>query len=204
MFSKPSACLGCPLYGNGQGFVPDEIREHAEVLFLAQNPGEHEENGTRVVGYGTRYGSRVTYLTEPCVPAPLIGPTGYLLEREYLPQARLTRNDISLANVLKCRMTVNGKRTNDMPVGKTLQACVTHCTRAYLKIPSSVRLVVAMGAHAWRFLHGPGTITDWRGFLAPGDTDTSTPVEDSHGPESPLADLESGHDRRRVRKGRTP
>ena len=43
MLPKPPACVGCPLYQTGQGFVPDENIEGAQVYVLAQNPGEQEE-----------------------------------------------------------------------------------------------------------------------------------------------------------------
>lgn len=170
MLSKPDACRGCPLYGDGRGFVPDELREDAEITIVAQNPGEYEELGKRVVDYGPRYGHRVTYRTEPCTPAPLIGPTGFQLERDYLP---VPRTQVSLCNILKCRVQVKrmatGKveRINEMPMGKTLEAAVAHCTRAHLRIPGRTRLVVAMGAHAVRFFGFPGSVTEWRGFVKP-------------------------------------
>lgn len=175
LLAKPATCTGCPLYGDGLGFVPDELREDAEVAVVAQNPGEHEETGQRITDYGPRWGRRQTYLTDNYRPAPLIGPTGFLLEREYLPILGLQRDGVSLCNVLKCRVqlpridkaTGRAERTNDMPAGKTLEAAVQHCTAAHLRIPAATRLVVAMGAHAWRFFGGPQPLTDWRGFLKP-------------------------------------
>lgn len=171
MLKKPPACDGCPLRGDGWGFVPDETRPK-RVTILAQNPGDHEEEGKRVIDYGQRFGSRQMYITAPYArgPAPLLGPTGFLLEREFLPRTGLTRDDISLCNVLKCRQQLPGKRivrTNDMPEGKVLAAAIEHCTAAYLRIPETTELVIAMGAHAWRQQGGPGTVTDWRGFLKP-------------------------------------
>lgn len=167
LLPKPAACQGCPMYGDGLGFVPDEIRDDAEVFILAQNPGENEENGLKCVDFGPRYGSRQTYVTEPTGPAPLIGPTGFMLEREFLPLAGLSRDKLSLGNLLKCRLVIKGKRVNTMPTGKVLDACVSQCTTAHLRIPPVVKLVVAMGAHAWKFMGGPAPITDWRGFLKP-------------------------------------
>jgi uracil-DNA glycosylase len=158
---KPPGCLGCPLYGDGKGFVPDEMVPGAEVLILAQNPGGDEERGERVTGYA---GGRPIY--ETCAPAPLVGKTGYELTTTYLPIAGLTRGkNVSLANVLKCRAIKNGRRTNDLPSDHDLQAAVLQCTSAHLRIPTGVRLVVAMGALAWRAMGGLGSITDWRGFL---------------------------------------
>jgi uracil-DNA glycosylase len=161
MLEKPAGCLGCPLYGDGRGFVPDELVPGAAVLILAQNPGGDEERGERVVGYS---GGRPVYETDR--PRPLIGKTGYELTTTYLPIAGLTRGkDVSLANVLKCRAVKNGRRGNDLPTGHTLEAAVLQCTSAHLRIPVGTRLVVAMGALAWKALGGVGSISDWRGFL---------------------------------------
>src|SRR5438132_352171 len=115
MLRKGPGCVGCPMYGTGDGFVPDEIRD-VPVLVLAQNPGAQEEVGERVIGYDYVRGRRIPLTaTNPSGPAPLIGPTGFDLVQEYLPLAGLTRAEVSLANVLKCRAIVNGKRTNDLP-----------------------------------------------------------------------------------------
>jgi uracil-DNA glycosylase len=149
------------MYGDGRGFVPDELVDGAEVLVLGQNPGADEERGQIVTGYA---GGKPVYA--PHAPAPLIGKTGYDLSSTYLPIAGLTRGkNVSLANVLKCRAIKNGRRTNDLPSDHDLSAAVTHCTAAHLRIPKTVRLVVAMGAVAWRAMGGMGSITDWRGFL---------------------------------------
>lgn len=164
MLPKPSACQGCPLYGDGKGFVPDE-RYDAPVTILAQNPGADEERGQRVTGYSGRV---ALYEPNQRGPAPLIGKTGYDMERTYFPIAKLERGKVSICNVLKCRVQIP-RRTNDLPTGKVLDAALDHCTSAHLRIPPSTRLVVAMGALAWRAMGGPGTITDWRGYLKPGE-----------------------------------
>ena len=166
MLPKPAACRGCGLYGDSQGFVPDRLVPDAEVLILGQNPGADEEQGERVVGI-VYSGRRRVAVKEPNPdgPAPLIGMTGYDMERTFFPLAGLTREGTSLANVLKCRQIVGGRRTNDLPKGKILQEAVTHCTAAYLRIPPTTRLVVAMGALAASYLGCPGSVSAWRGFL---------------------------------------
>lgn len=164
MLSKPEICRGCPLYGDGKGFVPDELVEGAEVCILAQNPGANEEAGEQITGYEYA-GRRRVPVTVSVSPAPLLGATGYEMERIYFPQAGLSRGEnVSLANVLKCRQIVNGKRTNDLPTGKTLAAAVKHCTTNHLKIPPATRLVVAMGALSAEYTGCPGSVHDWRGF----------------------------------------
>jgi len=161
---KPPECRGCPLYGDGQGFVPDALVEGAAVLVLGQNPGPDEERGARVTGYAE--GGKATY--EPCAQAPFLGKTGFELGRVYLPAAGLERGEVSLGNALRCRWIKDGKRVNDPPPEALLRPALEHCTKAHSRIPDSTRLIVASGALAWRACRGPGTVSTWRGYLAPG------------------------------------
>ena len=104
MLPKPDDCIGCPMYGDGLGYVPDKIPPGAKVLFLLQNPGKNEEEGRRVIGYeGPKQ-----EITEECPPQPLIGPTGYSFHKTFLPLTGVDRDEVGLANVLRCRMQVNG------------------------------------------------------------------------------------------------
>lgn len=169
MLPKPHECRECPLWGDGEGFVPDEIVD-APVLILAQNPGADEEAGMKVTGHEYA-GRRRVPVKEPYPrgPAPLIGETGYQMEQDYFPVAGLERGSVSLANVLKCRQLVTDarglkKRTNDLPTGKILAQAVAHCTMAHLRVPESTTLIVAMGALSAKFLGCPGSVSAWRGF----------------------------------------
>ena len=81
MLPKPEGCIGCPLFGDGMGFVPDEIIEGAEVFVLGQNPGEEEE----------------------AEHIPFTGRTGQRMDKRFLPLAGLTRGEnVSVGNVYKC------------------------------------------------------------------------------------------------------
>ena len=168
MLPKPPSCASCPLYQDGRGYVPDKPCNDAEVAIVAQSPGADEEAGLRVVGVEYVGHRRVPQKEpNPTGPAPLIGMTGYDMERDFFPLAGLQRSQVSLHNVLKCRWAPGGRRTNDMPSGKLLEQAVAHCTQAHMKIPGSVRLLVTMGAHAARWAGCPGSITEWRGFTFP-------------------------------------
>lgn len=142
---KPSECLGCPFFGDGDGFVPDEIVEGAKVDVWLQNPGDNEE----------RKG------------IPAVGSTGDDLNEKFLPKAGLTRGeDVNVRNVLRCRWQLpSGEKTNKLPSGKTLVQAVKHC-RVHDQ-PTGAEVSVAAGALAWRMFDGPGSITDWRGFPHP-------------------------------------
>ena len=109
---KPEACQGCPFFQDGKGFVPDEINPDAKVLIIAQNPGENEEEKAR----------------------PMVGRTGVMMQG-WLTPLGLRREQLSLANVIKCRW----QRKNYLPEKKTggfaeitLQAA-EHCQKAYLQ-----------------------------------------------------------------------
>ena len=149
--TKPEGCKGCPLYGNGKGFVPDELRHDADVLILLQNPGKTEED----------------------LGIPACGKTGAALNDTYLPLAGLTREKVSVSNVLKCRWN-NG---NTLPEGSLLDQAVSHCTENHLRVPASTTLVVLQGALAYKYATRnkqlyrpdgkPATVTDWRGYVLP-------------------------------------
>ena len=169
MLAKPNSCVGCPLYGDGLGYVPDLIVEGSDTMIVLQNPGE----------------------TEECHGAPAIGDTGQLMNATFIPLSGLHRNvrydasnsgvfnnsDVSVGNVLKCRLTGNdGRKSNDLPVGQVLTDAVQHCTHAHFKVPEHVKYIIAQGALAFKYFSGddlkegngkPSTLTDWRGHVLP-------------------------------------
>ncbi len=166
LLPKPPGCKGCPFYGNGQGFVPDAMNPNATVVVWAQNPGEHEERGERVVA---RVGGRYQFAPHP--HEPLIGPTGWTLQKDFLPLAGLTWDDIARCNTYRCR--VDGK--NSLPSVNTIIArdAALHChTRHFQGLPPRTRVVVAMGEHALWMTTGEGrekgrTLSAWRGYALP-------------------------------------
>src|SRR3990167_1563332 len=121
--NKPASCAGCPLYGTGHGFVPDELRDGATVLIVGQNPGEQEEAEGK----------------------PFVGRTGQSMEK-YLRDAGLTRDEVSVANALRCRW----RGSNDLPpITQTItKDALRHCWAAHGRIPDGTRLIVAQGDYA--------------------------------------------------------
>ena len=157
MLSKPPECRGCPAYGDGQGFVPDELKHGAPVTVIAQGPGADEEAGRRYLGSNQ---------WEPHPQAPMIGKTGRVFERTFLPLAGLDRSEVSLGNIVRCRW--NHKDTLPPLNQKVVQAAIAHCSRAHLRIPESTKVVVAMGEFAFYGLTGLlHDFNGWRGYLAP-------------------------------------
>ncbi len=176
MLPKPLSCRGCVGYGDGLGFVPD-LHQFAQVTVAAQNPGAYEERGERCL----QYVKRGIWETELGQPEPLIGPTGHALTHTWLPLAGLSRDQVNLVNMIHCRWVEGGRKVDTLPTGQVYREMVEHCTTQHLQIPPETTLIIAMGAHAFRYFGGdqlkkwsyakqsfvPATITDWRGFLLP-------------------------------------
>lgn len=140
---------------------------------MGQNPGEFEERGLRVSEKMGR-----DWVTTPTPCAPFTGPTGLVLESEYLPLAGLERGRVNLANAQRCRWG----RSNDMKPLKAPEqrAAIIHCQRAHGRIPTSTKLIVAEGEYAMWALTGEGmdkknTVGAWRGYLLPYNPQHMTP-----------------------------
>jgi uracil-DNA glycosylase len=160
MLPKPDACKGCPFFGDGQGFVPDTINDQAEVFIYAQNPGKDEEHGEHFDGE--------TY--HPTTPQPLIGRTGHMMDKSFLPVAGLTRDQVSVGNAIRCRY----KHYNDLPPldHVIMRDALWHCHTKHFKLPAKTRLVVVQGEYALYALTQQGNekhrkISDWRGYVLP-------------------------------------
>ncbi len=185
-FLKPEGCKGCPFYAKSKYITPDAFIPDAEILILAQAPGEHEEQGRAIKGYDYYGGKRVEQV-EHVRPQPLIGAAGNKLREEFWPLTKVPYNTVSRGNVIKCRPygkndlpnIAGNKPVNDITV-KELKAAVAHCTNHYLRIPASVKHVLVMGEIALYALtgeqllnykkhsedeHKKSSITEWRGWV---------------------------------------
>jgi len=127
------------MYQTGHGWVPDEHVAGATVLTIFKNPGADEETQGK----------------------PTVGKTGQWVARHLHPPAGLLRGEnVSIANILKCRW----KSGNGLPPEPILTAAMDHCTRAHLRIPPEVRVVVACGelAHRYTGARIVGAVHTWR------------------------------------------
>jgi uracil-DNA glycosylase family 4 len=75
-----SACTKCDLHKSRKKAVPGEGPAHAEIMFIGEGPGFHENEQGR----------------------PFVGASGKFLD-ELLAQAGVTRADVWITNVVKCR-----------------------------------------------------------------------------------------------------
>ncbi len=89
------ACQRCPLAHTRTHAVPGEGPATAEILFIGEAPGYHEDRQGR----------------------PFVGASGRLLER-LLADIGLKREDVFITNVVKCRPPGNRD-----PLPEEIQAC---------------------------------------------------------------------------------
>lgn len=162
MFHKPMTCVGCPFYGDGEGYVPD-TDNGSTVTFWGQNPGENEEKGLKFEGWS---GGLERWASHS--PAPLIGKTGHLLKEKFVPLA--TGREPNFGNVIRCRF----RHTNTLPKLReaSVRGAIFHC-RVHDNLSSHTTHHVALGeyaAFALGGLHGKDIINKWRGWVVPMGT----------------------------------
>jgi len=138
---KPDTCLGCPLYKDGQGWVPDHINENAAVLVISMWPSTYEyRTGIPQAGSVTE-AYRDSY-------EKYAGP---------IPK--------SYTHVIRCR----GQKGTPLPKGKALKEGAAFC-RQYDKIPAATELLVYNGVDVGKIMRpdiGVTKILKWRGFTYP-------------------------------------
>lgn len=88
-------CTDCPLHVSRTNAVPGEGPEDAEILFIGEGPGFHEDRQGR----------------------PFVGPAGNFLE-ELLQSIGMTRDQVYIANMVKCRPP-----NNRDPAPNEISAC---------------------------------------------------------------------------------
>jgi DNA polymerase len=123
-------CTRCPLAATRTQVVFGSGDPHAELMFVGEAPGFHEDqNGI-----------------------PFVGQAGKLLER-LLNGIGLSRTDVYVANVLKCRPPGNRD-----PHPEEIEACESHLFRQIELIRPA--LVATLGNFATKLLSGkPAGIT---------------------------------------------
>ena len=118
------ACQRCSLHREVLRKVPGDGNTSAEIVLVGEAPGEHEvEQGK-----------------------PFVGKVGYLLD-EFLRKAKITRSDVYITNVCRCRPTDN--RT---PLAGEIGACSGFLMRELKTIKPKV--IVCLGAIAAHCLVG--------------------------------------------------
>ena len=122
---KIHTCFDCRLSQGRTLAVPGEGPEHADLMFIGEAPGYHEDRQGR----------------------PFVGPAGQFLE-QLLASIGLTREQVFITNMVKCRPP-----NNRDPLPGEVSACRTYLNRQIELLRPKV--VVTLGRHSLaKFLPG--------------------------------------------------
>lgn len=110
-----SVCTRCSLHESRKKSVPGDGPADAEIMFIGEGPGFHENEQGH----------------------PFVGASGKFLD-QLLAQANLTRADVFIANVVKCRPPDNRD-----PSAEELTACDTYLEEQIKTINPSI--IVTLG-----------------------------------------------------------
>ena len=113
-----AGCQGCELCRQRRQAVPGEGAENADILFIGEAPGWHEDQQGR----------------------PFVGPAGQFLD-ELLQAIGLKRQDVYIANVIKCRPPANRD-----PLPSEVKACRKWLDRQIELIKP--RMIVTLGRYS--------------------------------------------------------
>ena len=110
-----AVCTNCALHKSRKKAVPGEGPAQAEIMFIGEGPGFHENEQGR----------------------PFVGAAGQFLD-QLLAQAGVTRSDVWIGNVVKCRPPENRD-----PMPEELSACNAYLERQIEAINPSI--IVTLG-----------------------------------------------------------
>jgi uracil-DNA glycosylase len=110
-----STCTNCALHHSRKKAVPGEGPAQAEIMFIGEGPGFHENEQGR----------------------PFVGAAGQFLD-QLLQQAGVTRAEVWIGNVVKCRPPGNRD-----PLPEELAACDVYLERQIAAINPSI--IVTLG-----------------------------------------------------------
>ena len=140
------SCTDCPLHRGRTNAVPGEGSPVAELMFIGEGPGFHEDRQGR----------------------PFVGPAGQLLEG-LLASIGTNRDEVFIANMVKCRPPDNRD-----PQPSEIAACSKYLDRQIELI--NPRLIVTLGRFSLgRYFPGE-SITRARGSLRQKDGRMIFPV----------------------------
>src|SRR5919199_890866 len=127
------ACRLCKLCETRTIGVPGEGSPNAEVMFIGEGPGFHEDQQGR----------------------PFVGAAGQLLV-EMLREIGLRREEVFITNVVRCRPPGNRD-----PQPDELSACDDYAQRQIAALEP--KLIVTLGRYSMARFFGPGAMRDLHG-----------------------------------------
>lgn len=118
LYDRVRSCTRCPLSRTRNHAVPGEGPLTAEVMFIGEAPGMHEDRQGR----------------------PFVGAAGQFLD-ELLTAAKLGRSDVYICNVLKCRPPGNRD-----PLPNEIEACAAFLDEQIAMLDPAV--IVSLGRYS--------------------------------------------------------
>jgi len=120
-----AVCTNCALHTSRKKSVPGDGPAHAEIMFIGEGPGFHENEQGH----------------------PFVGASGKFLD-QLLAQAGVTRSEVFIGNVVKCRPPENRD-----PLPDELSACNVYLERQIEAINPSI--IVTLGRFSMgKFMQG--------------------------------------------------
>lgn len=126
---EASGCMLCRLAKTRRQVVFGEGNPNARLMFIGEGPGKDEDASGR----------------------PFVGRAGQLLTRIIENGLKLKREDVYIANVVKCRPTVDGLGKRDRPPAPDeVAACAPYLKQQIALVAPEV--IVTLGNPSTRFL----------------------------------------------------
>jgi uracil-DNA glycosylase len=135
LYRRVANCTDCGLCNTRTQAVPGEGPADAEVMFVGEGPGFHEDQQAR----------------------PFVGPAGRLLE-ELLSAAGFRRSDVYITNVVKCRPP-----NNRDPLPAEVDACRVYLEQQISFIKP--KLIVTLGRYSLSWFFPRDSISKVHGHL---------------------------------------
>ena len=124
-----SKCRKCPLSATRNTVVFGEGRADAEIMFIGEGPGKQEDLAGR----------------------PFVGRSGELLTRIIENGMGIPRSEVYIANIVKCRPTIDFKMERDRPPAPDETASCSPWLLEQVKIIRP-RVIITLGNPATKFI----------------------------------------------------
>jgi DNA polymerase len=133
---KIKVCTKCELHRSRKEAVPGEGPTHAEIMFIGEAPGARENDQGR----------------------PFVGAAGKFLD-QLLEQAGVTRADVWITNVVKCRPPGNRD-----PLPDEIKTCTGNYLQHQIEIVNP-SIIVTLGRHSMGLFFKGAKITQIHGQM---------------------------------------
>jgi DNA polymerase len=130
------ACTKCELHRSRKNAVPGEGPTHAEIMFIGEGPGAREDEQGR----------------------PFVGASGKFLD-QLLKQAGVTRADVWITNVVKCRPPGNRD-----PLPDEIEICTSNYLQHQIKLVAP-SIIVTLGRFSMGLFFKGAKITQIHGQM---------------------------------------